>query len=150
MEPSLALVPPSQPSSASLSLADTATPSGLHDSLTYGLRSLAADVAPKHPLENRIAQWDDTRENLDMTLQRNMFGLHAPVRLMMERSLVQQSPAPFSLSGLGGFTRPSNLALDILTGRDEEIRPEDVLVDRCQTAEAGNFHLQMEKKLRLP
>lgn len=39
-----------------------------------------------------------------------------------------QSHAPFSLSGLGGFTRPSNLHLDILTGRDEEIRPEDILV----------------------
>lgn len=25
-----------------------------------------------------------------MTLQRSMFGVHAPVRLMMERNLVQQ------------------------------------------------------------
>ncbi|GAA5895500.1 hypothetical protein JCM6882_006271 [Rhodosporidiobolus microsporus] len=127
----------------------------LHDSLRYGLRSLAAEVQPKHALENRLSQWDTTRENLDMTLQRNMFGLHAPVRLMMERDLVQNSPTPMSLSALSGqsFTRPgANLHLDILTGRDEEIRPEDVLVDRAQTASMshGDFHLAMEKKLRLP
>ncbi|BGP19696.1 hypothetical protein JCM10213_001874 [Rhodosporidiobolus nylandii] len=147
---SLSLVPASQPTSTAVSLADTAGPTGVHDALRYGQRSLAADVAPKHPLENRIKQWESTRENLDMTLQRNMFGLHAPVRLMMERQVVQQSPAPFSLSSLGGFTRPSNLALDILMGRDEEIRVEDVLVDRLQTTDPGDFHLAMERKLRLP
>ncbi|GAA5973069.1 hypothetical protein JCM11641_000397 [Rhodosporidiobolus odoratus] len=147
---SLSLVPSSQPTSSSLSLKDTANSHGLHDTLQYGLRSLAADVQPKHPLENRISQWSETRENLDMTLQRNMFGLHAPVRLMMERGLVQQSPAPFNISSLGGFTRPGNLHLDILMGRDEELSVEDVLVDRAQTAPLGDFHLAMEKKLRLP
>ncbi|GAA6043505.1 hypothetical protein JCM8097_002246 [Rhodosporidiobolus ruineniae] len=149
---SLALVPSSQPTSSSLSTADTANSHGLHDSLTHGLRSLAADVAPKHPLDNRLQQWDTTRETLSMTLHRNLYGLHAPVRLMMERQLVQQSAAP-ALSQLTaggvGFTRSSNLGLDILMGRDEEIDVGDVLIDRTLTAEPGNFHLAMEKRLNL-
>lgn len=55
-EPSLAIVPPSQPTTASVSLATTANSHGLHDTLQLGVRSIAADVALKHPLENRIAQ----------------------------------------------------------------------------------------------
>ncbi|TNY22607.1 proteasome maturation factor UMP1-domain-containing protein, partial [Rhodotorula diobovata] len=125
---SLLLVPSALPASSDVSLATTATASGLHDTLSYGLRSLAADAAPKHPLENRLAQWDATRENLSLTLARASYGLHAPVRLGMERALVQQAPTPLSLGLPGaGFTKPGNLHLDILMGRDEEIRPEDVL-----------------------
>ncbi|GAA6004404.1 Ump1p [Rhodotorula paludigena] len=123
---------------------------GLHDTLQLGVRSIAADVALKHPLENRIAQWDATRENLEMTLQRNMYGVHAPVRLMMERQLVSSAPTPMSLGLPGsGFTKPGNIHLDILMGRDEEIRPQDVLIDRAQSTPAGDFHLGMERKLRL-
>lgn len=197
--------------------------------MRHGTRSLAADVAPKHPLEARLdqvsglsnacvlraskrarlvlfradasppllpgPQWDEVQENLHMTLQRNMYGLHAPVRQMMERQLVSQvrlavrappfrfgltKTAPFTLQSpaplsLGGFMRPSNIHLDILTGNDETINFGDVLTgasrcshrvlnhvllmsrpiislrtDRVQTAELGDFHVAMEKKLRLP
>lgn len=63
-----------------------------------------------------------------------MYGLHAPVRLEMERQLVAAAPTPLSLGLPGsGFTRPGNLGLDILTGRDEEIRPEDVLIGAYPT-----------------
>lgn len=104
-----------------------------------------------------------------------MYGLHAPVRLEMERNLVSSAPTPLSLGLPGaGFTRPSNLALDILTGHDEEIRPEDVLIgtcspsaglacrprnttdsgmmahaDRVHTAPLGDFHRTMERKFRI-
>ncbi|GAA5937241.1 hypothetical protein JCM3775_001589 [Rhodotorula graminis] len=151
MEPSLLLVPASQPSNDAVSLATTANAHGLHDTLSHGIRSLAADAAPKHPLENRLAQWDSTRENLALTLARTTYGLHAPVRLGMERALVQSAPTPLSLGLPGnGFTKPGNLALDILMGLDEEIRPEDVLIDRAQSTAMGDFHLGMERKLRLP
>jgi len=47
----------------------------------------------------------------------------------MERALVQAAPTPLSLGLPGsGFTKPGNLALEILMGTDEEIRPEDVLI----------------------
>lgn len=75
-----------------------------------------------------------------MTLERNMYGLHAPIRLEMERQLVQSAPTPLSLGLPGaGFTRPGNLALEILTGRDEEIRPEDVLIGEFSRGESLLF-----------
>ncbi|ORY73076.1 proteasome maturation factor UMP1 [Leucosporidium creatinivorum] len=145
MEPSLHLVPSASNASGSVSIASTANSLGLHDAMRYGTRSLAADVAPKHPLENRLEGWEETQENLQMTLQRSMYGLHAPVRHMMERNIVKQSPLPTSF---GGFMRPSNLSLDILMGKDEEINFGDVLTDRVQTAELGDFHTAMEKKMK--
>jgi proteasome maturation protein len=33
-------------------------------------------------------QYDDTQANLKLTLQRNLYGLHAPVRHLMEREIV--------------------------------------------------------------
>ncbi|GAA5899837.1 Ump1p [Sporobolomyces salmoneus] len=154
MESSLALVPgPSTSSSSShqpssISLSSTSNAHGLHDTLRHGgLRSIAAEVAPQHPLQSRLNNWEQTREDLHMTLERNMFGLHAPVRQMMERQIVSSSPKPLHL---GGFTRESNLGLEILLNKDQELSPEDVLVDRVETSQLGDFHMAMERKLRLP
>ncbi|GAA6009121.1 hypothetical protein JCM11491_005757 [Sporobolomyces phaffii] len=137
-------------SSTSISLSSTANAHGLHDSIRHGgVRSIASEVAPQHPLQSRLSNWEQTRENLHMTLERNMFGLHAPVRQMMERQLVAQSPTPIHV-GSGGFTRPSNLGLDILMNRDDELSPGDVLIDRVESAQLQDFHVAMEHKLRLP
>ncbi|SGY77270.1 BQ5605_C005g03592 [Microbotryum silenes-dioicae] len=190
MQPTLSLVPGASHAS-SASIADTANSQGVHDTLRHGVRSLAADVAPAHPLQARLENWDDHREMLQLTLQRQMFGLHMPVRQMMERSLVKQvshtppkSTLPMTYGihpvsytaqsvvprSLGGFTRPSNLHLDILLGNDEQIDVADVLrgeevislapydrltdnttasryTDRVETADVGDFHRAMEQKM---
>lgn len=110
-------------------------------------------------------QWEETQENLQLTLQRNIHGLHAPIRQLMERQTVSQArlsppPTPTACAhytytqtpiptAFGGFSRPSNLQLDILLGRDETINIADVLTDGVVTAELGDFHSAMEKKLRM-
>lgn len=33
-------------------------------------------------------QWDETQRNLKLTMHRNIYGLHAPMRQLMERKLV--------------------------------------------------------------
>lgn len=56
-EPSLHLVPSQQPTASHVSLADTASSLGPHDALAHGgPRSIASEVANKHPLQNRLAQ----------------------------------------------------------------------------------------------
>jgi hypothetical protein len=35
-----------------------------------------------------LPQWEETQDNLKLTLQRNLHGLHAPMRLLMERKIV--------------------------------------------------------------
>jgi hypothetical protein len=82
-------------------------------------------------------QWDDTQDNLKLNLQRNVFGIHAPMRLLMERKLVARvrlrsplSPPSLRSSLLQSPAVPgmhqSNVHLDILMGRDETIHISDV------------------------
>jgi len=33
-------------------------------------------------------QWDDTQRSLKLTMHRNIYGLHAPMRQLMERKIV--------------------------------------------------------------
>ena len=55
---SLALVPSTSNSETHISHASSSklNAQGLHDTLTYGPRSIAAEVAPHHPLEQRLTQ----------------------------------------------------------------------------------------------
>lgn len=55
-------------------------------------------------------QWEETQDNLKLTLQRNLYGMHAPVRLLMERKIVSSVricyPARF---------RRTNLCIAVVT-----------------------------------
>lgn len=84
----------------------------------------------------RLIQWEETQDNLKLTMQRNIYGMHAPMRLMMERKIVS-AVSIFMRSKTAIFKHlsqnphmpalpQSNLHLDILMGRDESIGPADV------------------------
>jgi proteasome maturation protein len=102
-------------------LKDTANSLGLHNTLEYGPRSIAAEVQSESNLGSRLENWDETQDNAKLTLQRNAYGLHAPMRLLMERKIVASGQPMFS-----EMMAPSNLHLDILMGRDETIEPVDI------------------------
>jgi hypothetical protein len=103
-EPSMRIVPPVAPKSASLTA--KANTLGLHDTLQYGPRSIAAETKSRGGLENRLArvssctsssfyllnartlQWEETQDNLRLTMMRDLYGVHAPARLLMERKIV--------------------------------------------------------------
>lgn len=58
-----------------------------------------------------LSQWEETQDNLNLTMQRNTFGLHAPIRLLMERELVQKvSPALHLQLARGRSLTPFTLA----------------------------------------
>lgn len=43
-----------------------------------------------HPLESDFLQWSQTQENLKLQFARDVYGIHAPIRLQMEKHLVSQ------------------------------------------------------------
>jgi len=139
MDPSLRLVPASQPKSASVK--DTAGSLGLHDSLQYGHRNIANEVKSESALEHRLDSWEETQDNLKLTLQRNVYGIHAPIRLLMERKIFSANPHMPALP-------QSNLGLDILMGRDEAIEPADIF-GGLERGPPTDIHRDMEKKLCL-
>ncbi|KAF9582725.1 hypothetical protein BGW38_010838 [Lunasporangiospora selenospora] len=110
--------------------------------MRFGMRQIASEVSAKHPLENRLAEWDDTQLELKMNLARNMYGMHAPIKFAMERKLVTQA------RGLSMLPQ-SNVGLDILDGKDETIDFEDFLNVPSMSTDMVDVHTVMEHKLKL-
>ncbi|CUA77457.1 proteasome maturation protein [Rhizoctonia solani] len=142
MESKLLLVPSKNDTVASsASIKDTRNHLGLHDTLRYGPRTLVTEVAGTNPLQKRIENWEATQDNLKLNLRRNMYGMHAPVRLLMERKAVFNSPHMPTMP-------QSNIHLDILMGRDETLDVGDFFGD-VETSLPLDIHADMERKLRL-
>ncbi|TFK40925.1 proteasome maturation factor UMP1 [Crucibulum laeve] len=139
MEPSLRIVPANNAKNASLR--DTANSLGLHDTLQYGPRSLAAELKSDGSLKERLQNWEATQDNAKLTLQRNIYGMHAPMRLMMERRIVASNPHITDMPH-------SNIHLDILMGRDETIDPTDIFLG-MESGPSLDIHKEMEKKFRV-
>lgn len=137
MDPSHRIVPASQTKSASIQ--DTANSLGLHDTIRHGPRSLAAEVRTEGGLKGRLDNWEATQDNAKLTLKRNIYGIHAPMRLLMERKIVSQTH-PFAAA-----MSPSNLHLDILMGRDETIEPADIFLG-METGPTLDIHDELRKK----
>ncbi|KAG0740409.1 hypothetical protein G6F57_004555 [Rhizopus arrhizus] len=138
----LRIVPDSYPETVKSTLNTTHSEYGGHDTFRYGTRSIKNEVLPKHPLESRLNQWEETQWELKLNLARQAYGMHAPVKLMMERSIVekrQRTP----------IMPTSNLHLDILMGRDETIDYEDFLNDPSLSTDSMDLHTSMEHKLKL-
>ncbi|KAF7986209.1 hypothetical protein HWV62_38640 [Athelia sp. TMB] len=122
MDPSFRIVPgPAPKSTNNTNTAKAQLNSfGLHDTLTYGARSIAHDVQSTSGLQARLEAWEETQDNLKLTMARNVQGLHAPMRVLMERKIVGFNPHHPALP-------THNLALDILMGRDELLEPADFI-----------------------
>ncbi|KAF5319852.1 hypothetical protein D9758_000003 [Tetrapyrgos nigripes] len=133
---SLTIVPPTQPNAAALKHTNSL---GLHDTLEHGPSTIASQ--PSGALRNRVENWEETQDNLKLTMMRNVHGLHAPMRLLMERKMVSASPHMPVLP-------QSNIHLDILMGRDETVEAADVFAGPI-SGPPLDIHKDMERKLRM-
>jgi proteasome maturation protein len=140
MDPSHRIVPANGPKSAAIHK-DTTNSFGLHDTLQYGTRSIAQEVKSDSAIKQRLESWEETQDNLKLTLQRNIDGLHAPIRLLMERKIVSANPHMPALP-------QSNIHLDILMGRDETLEPADFF-GGMESGPSMDIHADMEKKRHL-
>lgn len=79
---------------------------------------------------------------MNMTMLRNVQGLHAPLRIAMELKAAKQI-------GRLPFLPSSNIMSDSLTGRDLEIGPEDIFNTSEFQEVAGQPHAVCERSLGL-
>ncbi|CAO0795136.1 unnamed protein product [Mucor circinelloides] len=138
----LRIAPESHPEKAISTLSTTHSEFGGHDTLRYGTRSIKTEVLPGHPLESRLNQWEETQWELKLNLARQAYGMHAPVKMMMEKSIVEKRQRMPVLPS-------SNMHLDILMGKDETIDYEDFLNDPAMSVDSLDLHATMERKLNL-
>ncbi|RCI02138.1 hypothetical protein CU098_008207 [Rhizopus stolonifer] len=139
---SLRIAPETHTEKVTSTLNTTHAEFGGHDAMRYGTRSIKSEVLPGHPLENRLEQWETTQWELKLNLARQAYGMHAPIKMMMERSLIEKRQRMPAIPS-------SNLHLDILTGRDETIDYEDFLNNPAESTDMLDIHASMEQKLRL-
>lgn len=107
---------------------------GLVDTLrANGPVSVASRINNRHPIESRVANWEENQQQMQMETRRRMFGIADPMKREMELSLVQQSDC-LRPAVLGGS---SNVHHDILANKDWSVDWEDIYKDHTATATAA-------------
>ncbi|KAI9480122.1 hypothetical protein LPJ78_003281 [Coemansia sp. RSA 989] len=116
--------------------------SGIMDIMEKGpTERLDQKLATGHPLESRLASWDNSQLNMKLHMQRQIYGLHAPMRTMMEIKSVQQTP-----SILG--SRASLIQRNILMGKDETLDVAEIF-DDISEVEVTNVHSMLAARLNV-
>nr|CAG4649845.1 EOG090X0J8E [Scapholeberis mucronata]SVE94005.1 EOG090X0J8E [Scapholeberis mucronata] len=95
-----------------------------------------------HPLQEALKKHDKKKEDIDMRILRSMQGLHAPMRLQMEKQ---------SLKNIGHLPclHRHNALLDALTGKDTTLDFEDFLNQPQYSEVMGQPHVMIERHLGL-
>jgi proteasome maturation protein len=98
---------------------------GLPDTFRAGgpaMVGVAATINNRHPIESRIATWEQTQAQMHAETRRRMHGIADPVKRDMELELVTTSELRPGLVS-------SNIHSDILRNKDTSIDWEDVYSD---------------------
>uniref|UniRef100_A0A8W7PJQ9 Proteasome maturation protein n=4 Tax=gambiae species complex TaxID=44542 RepID=A0A8W7PJQ9_ANOCL len=99
-----------------------------------------AQLQAVHPLKQSELNFDQHRHNLNMQMLRKHEGLAAPLKIAMELKAV-------SKVGHLPFLPSTNLARDVLTGRDEMIEFSDIFNLEEHQEVMRQPHAVMEKAL---
>lgn len=96
---------------------------GLQDILRtqQGPLSIASQVNGRHPLENRLTNWEKSQRELQLEQYRRIFGAAEPIKRSMELKIVDSTD--FMPQELGGGT---NVHRDILLNKDCSVEWEDI------------------------
>ncbi|KAJ1669206.1 hypothetical protein GGF44_003920 [Coemansia sp. RSA 1694] len=113
---------------------------GMQSVIGQGPRSRIDDELTKtHPLESRLSNWNNSQLSMKLHMQRKIYGLHAPLRTMMEVQAIKQTP--YALN-----TRASRIQLDILLGRDEDFGVEDIYDEDIET-DMPDVHAMLSRRM---
>ncbi|ORY51433.1 proteasome maturation factor UMP1 [Rhizoclosmatium globosum] len=128
-------------SSAAAAGADSHSQFKVHDTMRNGMHTVRSTVMPGHPLEAHLENWDLTQQQLKLDMARSVYGLHQPLRIQMEQHLVNKHVKRIPV------LKQSNLAQDILTGKDSTIDFEDFLGDSDPSMFLLDVHGAAERTL---
>lgn len=108
-----------------------------------GPLNLASKINNRHPLEQRIANWEQTQHETRMEVYRRVFGAGAPIKRDMELQIVDATD--FKPEVLGGA---DSMHREILMNKDTSLDWEDVYAGGIESgAPVRDFHMEMEKKV---
>ncbi|XP_049864988.1 proteasome maturation protein [Pectinophora gossypiella] len=115
---------------------------GVPNPFIAGLGAERPKLGQSHPLEYSERNYHMNEEKMNMAMLRNMQGLHAPLKLTMEKKFC-------SKVGHLPFLPSSNFQMDVITGRNLDVGFEDILNTPDFSEVAGQPHAVMERSLGL-
>lgn len=115
---------------------------GIHDVLRYGVTSAKSSITSSHPLEVPERNYEVSRERMTHEALRHSQGLHAPLKLKMEKMLVSKTQRMPPLIS-------SNMSLDTLTGHNESVDFSDYLNIAEDSEVDISGRVAMEKRLKM-
>ncbi|XP_030023574.2 proteasome maturation protein [Manduca sexta] len=117
-------------------------PFGVPNPMVAGIAGTRTKLGFAHPLELSERNYHINEEKMNLAMLRNIQGLHAPMKITMERKFA-------SKIGRLPFLPSSNLQHEVLTGRHIDIGFEDILnpLELCEVA--GQPHAVVERSLGL-
>lgn len=108
-----------------------------------GPLSISSQLNNRHPLENRVQNWEETQLNTRLEMYRRVYGAGEPIKRTMELSLLDATD--FKPEILGGS---DSLHKDILLNREATVDWEDVYRGGFEAGyNVRDFHSEMEKRL---
>ncbi|XP_057366678.1 proteasome maturation protein-like isoform X1 [Daphnia carinata] len=112
------------------------------DAMLFGVKKNRTldSFTPCHPLEVALLKHSQKEEEINMRMLRTMQGMHAPIRLHMEKLAVKD------IGHLPCLHR-HNALLDALTGKDTTIEFEDFLNVQTDSEIMGQPHMMIERQL---
>ncbi|XP_077559461.1 proteasome maturation protein [Haemaphysalis longicornis] len=115
---------------------------GVHDMMSHGFPSVKNSLAACHPLEESERNYEENSRKMQLALTRSIQGLHAPLKLMVERKAALKV-------GRLPFLPSSNSMLETLDGRDETITFEDLYNEFTESEVLRPPLMVMQKHLNL-
>jgi len=111
------------------------------DALIHGLEARAkhSKLLCTHPLQDAEKTFQERQDAADFAFLRQLQGVHAPLRLQMERKITLKA-------GHLPILSRSNASYNSLTGRDEKIEFEDYLGQTEDSETLVHPHVVMERK----
>lgn len=104
--------------------------------------SIALKLNDRHPLESRIANWEETQQQTRLEMYRRVYGAGEPIKRTMELNIIDATDfKPQILGGSDGMHK------DILLNREATVDWEDVYKGGFESGEAKDFHSEMESRL---
>lgn len=110
--------------------------------MLHGFATASKNAATVHPLQEHLATYNEKLDAMNFSMVQKTQGIAGPLKLMMERdaaSKVNRLP----------FLPSSNLMMDVLTGRDEEVSIQDIMGNTVEPELMGQPHMMVERKLGL-
>nr|CAG4642937.1 EOG090X0J8E [Evadne anonyx] len=119
-----------------------ATECDVKDAMVFGLNSCKKEniLSSEHPLQSALQKHAAKKQELEVSMLNKLQGMHAPLRLHMEKMAVKD------IGHLPCLHR-HNALLDALTGNDETMEFEDFLNTSRDAEVMGVPHMMIEKQL---